>query len=154
MLNELKLIAEFLVDKLRAELIAQGHNLTGNLINSIRHETTSEYIRIYGVDYSAAMENGVPQGTYVPVGALIRWVELRGIASGSNEIKSVAFAIRQKIYQEGSPTKGAFRFSSNGRRKGFTEFVVNEYSKEVLQMFTLALRGQAETIITNAVKKF
>ena len=152
MLNELTLIAEFIIDKMREELIAQGHNLTGNLINSLRYEVSNEYIKIYGVNYSAAMEKGIPAGTWVPVGALIKWVELRGIVSGSTEIKNVAFAIRHKIYQEGSPTKGAFKFTSNGRRTGFTEYVVTEYSKEIFQMLVVALRGKAETIITNAIK--
>lgn len=153
MLDEYKLIAEFLIDKFKKELIAQGHNNTGKLLNSFRYEVTKDSIKIYAAHYSEAMENGIPQGTWVPVGALMKWIQQRGIATGNKEIKAAAFAIRHSIYKQGSPTAGAFKFTSNGRRTGFAEVVVNEYSKLVFDMILKALKGQVFAVLSNQLKK-
>ena len=80
------------------------------------------------------------------------WVGRRGIASGNKEIKNVAFAIQMKIFKEGTPTQGSFKFSPNGRRKGFIDFVIDneldpiidQIGDEVFKEFDL----QADKIVS------
>ncbi len=127
-----------LVDALREELIAQGHKLTGSLVNSI-DAAVEQYrgqlsLSISYLRYGAIVNNGV-RPARVPFGngngaktskyieALIRWVELRNIAQGIRA-KSVAFGIARKHKQEGIPTVGSRAFSKNGRRVGFQNIVV------------------------------
>ncbi len=135
-LNEL---GEHLVGALREELIAQGHKLTGSLVNSIEH-TVEQFrkqlsLSISYLRYGAIVNNGV-RPARVPFGggstgaqtskyiqALIRWVQLRNIAQGIRA-KGVAFAIARKHKQEGIPTVGSRAFSSNGRRVGFQNIVL------------------------------
>lgn len=135
--QQLNILGAFLADEFRKELEEQGHRATGDLIDTIRHEVTrkgnSYTIEILGLDYAKYVDAGLKKGTWVSVKALIDWVEVKGIASGEREIKNAAFAIRQKIYQEGSPTKGAFAFSNNGRRKNFISAVVGAQEKKILK---------------------
>lgn len=140
----LDLIGEFLTEKLQNELREQGHEATGSLINSIKHVKvgTSRVDIVTDKDYVSAMENGLPKGTSVPVDALIRWIEVKGIVQGDKEIRQVAWAIRTAIFKQGSPTskpnkfnsKGAFSFTKNGRRIGFAEYVIDNYSKKIVEM--------------------
>ena len=155
MLKILNLIGEFLVEKLQNELREQGHEATGTLINSITYKVVSDTkIEISTPhEYVNSMENGLPQGTSVPISALIRWIEVKGIVTGDKEIKSLAWAIRTSIYQQGSPTKGSFKFSSNGRRLGFTEYVIDTYTKTIVQMAGKELLKETSQPIFNAVKK-
>tara|TARA_R110000803_G_scaffold145979_2_gene211832 strand:+ start:4288 stop:4770 length:483 start_codon:yes stop_codon:yes gene_type:complete len=154
MIKILELIGEFLVEKLQSELRDQGHVATGNLINSIKYKVTGDFsVEITtNKDYVTAMENGLPSGHYVPIDALIRWVEVKGIATGSKEVRDVAYAIRQTIFKEGSPTKGAFRFTSNGRRVGFAQYVLDQYTKKIVTMASAGLVQEFTQPIRNAVK--
>jgi len=133
--NRLNIIGAFITDQIKAELKAQGHVNTGELYNSIKHEvkqtSTGYELNIYANDYAKYMENGFGKGKWVSVYALAEWVEQKGIATGEKEIKSVAFAIRRAIYNEGSPTKGAFAFSSNGRRKDFVSYTMEVINKDI-----------------------
>lgn len=155
MLKILNLIGEFLVEKLQNELREQGHEATGTLINSITYKVVSDTkIEVSTPhEYVNAMENGLPKGTSVPVSALIRWIEVKGIVTGDKEIRNVAWAIRTAIYQQGSPTKGAFRYTSNGRRKGFAEYVINNYTKTIVQMAGKDLLKETSQPIFNSVRK-
>ena len=66
----------------------------------------------------------------------------------------MAFAIQQTIHKEGIPTKGSFKFSNNGRRKGFIDFVINnELDDAVMQLEEQVFKGYDETIAT-MVKDF
>ena len=110
----------------------QGHKDTGALIDSfegkIMELPKSIVLEIlmdkHGEYVNDGRRKAKSEKEYVPIGVLIDWVERKGIASGDKDVKNAAFAIRQKIYKEGSPTKGSFQFSKNGRRKGFIDFVI------------------------------
>jgi hypothetical protein len=141
--TRLNILGAFLVDKFRNELEAQGHVAKGELINSLRYEvknTGAGYeINIYGLDYAKYVEMGFGAGHWVNPYALAEWVETKGIASGEREIKNAAFAIRNKIFKEGMPTRGSYQFSKNGRRKEFIQAVIKAESdyiaKEILGIF-------------------
>jgi len=155
MTKVLELIGEFLVEKLQSELRDQGHEATGNLINSIKYKVTGDFsVEITtDKDYVKAMENGLPPGHWVDIDDLISWVEVKGIATGSDEIRNVAYAIRQAIFKQGSPTKGAFKFTSNGRRVGFAQYVMDQYTKTIVRMASTGIVQEFTQPIRNAVRE-
>lgn len=156
----LEIAGQFLVEQLQKELREQGHEATGNLINSINYKIDGSTLIIQTPhDYVAAMENGLPKGHYVPISALIRWIEIKGIATGDKEVKNAAFAIRNAIVRDGSPTKatptskGAFHFSKNGRRTGFAQVVIDEHTKKVLGIIEREMGDEVKRVITNSIKR-
>ena len=46
-----------------------------------------------------------------------------------------AFAIAKTQKREGMPTKGSYKFSSNGRRKNWRSFTLNQYLPQSLRIF-------------------
>jgi hypothetical protein len=152
-------IEKMIILELQKELLGQGHKATGSLINSMEGQTmvlpNSVVIEILMDDYSQYVNDGrKPGGKKVPIAVLVDWIERKGIASGRKDIKNAAFAIQQKIFKEGSPTSGSFKFSNNGRRAGFIDFVIenkldpilNELGDEVFQEF--------DSLVADIVKDF
>lgn len=152
------IIAEFIVDKLRNELEQQGHRNKGTLIDTMTYEikdTSNGYeIIIIARDYAKYLENGIPSGVYVNIYALAEWVESKGIATGEKEIKNIAFAIRQKIFQEGSPTKGSLKFSSTGKRNEFITVVLDENTKIIVEKVSQLFGRIVNLEVENIVKRF
>lgn len=157
MIKRLHILAAFLIDQLRKELEAQGHNNTGALAESLRYRieaTTDGYQIVFtGKDYAKFVNNGIRPGKFINLMALARWVEQRGIASGDKEIKAAAFAIQRKIYQEGSPTKGAYKFSANGRRKEFIELVFKQNESYILQELFAIFNEEITSRLDNVLAK-
>ena len=123
-------VGNFIIKALQMELIQQGHKATGNLVNSFEQRflelPDSLVLEILMDDYGIYVNEGRRKGAKkVPINVLIAWIEKKAIVNGDKEVKSLAFAIQQTIFKEGSPTKGSFRFSNNGRRKGFIDFVID-----------------------------
>lgn len=135
--DELSSAVNLIIADIRSELNAQGHNLTGSLSRSITQTVTQKAGQIISeVDmlrYGAAQNEGV-KPSRIPFGrptsgmpgvksqfisALQDWVKRRGIESNDKIALGIAFAIAKKMKKEGMPTRGAMRFSSNGRRRGF-----------------------------------
>lgn len=128
------------------ELVAQGHKATGRLLNSIARETTKLLdglqTEISHFDYGVIVNKGVTADR-IPFGrgsggnskfitALMNWVRFKGIAGGlEKNIISCTFAIARKMKKEGSPTRGAYRFSSNGRRLEWTDYVILSQSQYI-----------------------
>lgn len=154
--KKLHILGAFLVDQLRSELEAQGHNNTGELAASIRYKieaNTNGYEIVFTAkDYAKFVNNGIRPGKWVSVIALAKWVEQRGIASGDKEVKAAAFAIQRKIFQEGSPTKNAFNFSKNGRRTEFVEFIFAENEKFILSELLAIFSDEITSRLDNVLK--
>lgn len=158
MLN-LDKISKMIIVELQKELIAQGHSATGNLVNSMEGKTmvlpNSVAIEILMDDYSQYVNDGRKAGgKKVPIAVLIDWVERRGIANGDKEVKNAAFAIQQKIFKEGSPTTGSFKFSSNGRRTGFIDFVIANELDPILNELGDEVFAEFDALVTDIVKDF
>ena len=117
--EKLNILGAFIVDKLRKELLDQGHKNTGALMDSIRYEVKASgnnvSLLFYAKGYSKFVDEGIRAGKWVNPYALAEWVEQKGIATGEKEIKAAAFAIRYSIFKQGSPTKGAYAFTTNDR---------------------------------------
>jgi hypothetical protein len=115
---------------LKDELAKQGHVLSGKLRDSITFEVRIEGTKVIGVflaeNYGLILESGVPAskipysgrtgkgGTSKYIAGLVRFFELRG--KDSKTALRMAFATANKQRREGMPTRGAFRFTQNGRR--------------------------------------
>ena len=133
---DFKKVGNFIIKALQMELIEQGHKATGNLVNSFEQRAlslpNSLVLEILMDDYGTYVNNGRQKGgKKVPIDVLVAWIERKAIVSGDKKVKSLAFAIQQTIHKEGSPTKGSFRFSNNGRRKGFIDFVISEELNDI-----------------------
>jgi len=132
----------FLKRKIQDELRAQGHVATGRGVNDIdivispTQDGFKTEIRMQ--DYLLIVDKGVP-ASRVPFGgrtgrgstsryieALIEWIGIIRPSLAEAEARSFAFAIANKAKQEGHPTRGSFAFSSNGRRKEWARFAVDQ----------------------------
>ena len=133
MVDLLSITKELMLDlqaNIRAELEAQGHKLSGKLIESvtftIEQQGTSYVANMYMEGYGLILETGVPANR-IPFGrktgakiskyiqALIGYFQKRGFGG---ESKSMAFRTARAQKREGMPTRASYRFSRNGRRTG------------------------------------
>jgi len=154
-----KLVGKMIIKALQEELIGQGHEATGNLIKSFEQRVVylpkSVVMEILMDDYGIYVNEGrEKKKKKVPLDALIKWIEQRAIANGDKEVKSMAFAIQQNIWAEGSPTAGSFKYSKNGRRKGFIEYVIDHKLDNVYDELEKELFEGYETAISSIIKQY
>ena len=126
------------------ELQAQGHKATGRLIASVVAKVSSVLdsidLALSHLDYGIIVNTGLPANR-VPysrgsgaktskfIDALMDWIRLKGIAGGLDKtVRSVAFAMATAMKRDGIPTKGSYRFTSNGRRTMWIDYVYNKYN--------------------------
>ena len=164
---DFKKVGQLIISSLQKELIEQGHQATGNLVNSFEQRVievpNSIVLEILMDEYGIYVNEGrAKKKKKVPISALVKWIEQKAIVNGDKKVKSLAFAIQQVIFAEGSPTdgssregtKGSFEFTNSGRRKGFIDFVINnELDDAVMQLEEQVFKGYDETIAT-MVKDF
>jgi len=153
----LELIGDFMVDQLIKVLDDQGHRNTGKLQDTMKSTVNQSgggfEIVITGQDYAKYVDRGIPAGVWVNVGALQKWVMQKGIATGEREIKQIAFLIGRKIFQEGSPTKGSWKFSKSGKRDEFIKVMLDANANIIFQkVFELFSREVAITL-RNTISK-
>mgnify|MGYP003122940722 CR=1 FL=1 len=154
-----KKVGKLIIASLQKELIGQGHDATGNLINSFEQRVielpNSIVLEILMDEYGIYVNEGRKTGgKKVPISVLVEWIERKAIVNGDKEVKSLAFAIQNTIHKEGIPTKGSFKFSNNGRRKGFIDFVIdNELDGVYNELEQQVFEGYDDAIAT-IVKDF
>lgn len=157
------------------ELIALGRNASGSLINSFQHITTptgqfgfdlkilgNDYWRVveYGVSaenvpYDARIRSGAANSKYI--NGLIEWIKVKGIASDSDVVRGIAFAIATK---QTSTSRGGFGYGNpmDKNKLGFvrksTPKINDEikkiskiYETEVVKLFNNGLTTDFEIII-------
>jgi hypothetical protein len=90
-----------------------------------------------------------------PVDAILEWVRIKNIAQG-DEAERAAWAIAKAIKREGIPTENAYKFSKNGRRKGFVEIVkmaqLDPLKQQIRRAILDAYREELINKITDGVK--
>jgi len=153
------IIQKMLIVELQNELLNQGHRASGELIDSMEGRTMvlpdSIVIEILMQDYSKYVNDGRRKNAKkVPISVLIDWIERKALASGDKEKKSMAFAIQQKIFKEGSPTQGSFKFSKNGRRKDFIDFVLENKLDPILTKVGDEVFKDFNVLVDKMVKTF
>ena len=154
-----KKIGKFIIKQLQKELIGQGHSATGNLVNSFEQRVIpipdGMALEILMDDYGTYVNDGRRAGgKKVPINVLVEWIERRAIANGDKEVKSIAFAIQQTIFKEGSPTSGSFKFSTNGRRVGFIDFVIDNELDDAFDELEKEVFEDADETVANIVKEY
>ena len=160
-------VGKLIIASLQKELIEQGHEATGKLINSFEQRVievpNSIVIEILMDEYGIYVNEGrAKKKKKVPISALVKWIEQKAIVNGDKKVKSLAFAIQQVIWAEGSPTdgssregtKGSFEFTNNGRRKGFIDFVINNELDEVYNELEQQVFEGYDDAIATMVKDF
>lgn len=143
MLERINEISQQFVNELKREFEEQGHNASGKGLQSIEHKTElingrDIRVQIMGVDYLEYVNTGRNIGKMPPVEPIIEWVKIRNIAQGK-EAERAGWAIAKAIEREGIPTENSYKFSKNGRRKGFVEIVKQEQLSALIQQFRRAL---------------
>jgi len=161
-------IGEWLKIRLAKEFRDQGHNLSGALIASLEKKVVVSgekmTIQMLGNDYGDPLNTGVPASRipYTPDGprrggtsqyiqALIRYAQRRMGLQGK-EATSAAFAIARKQKREGMPTKGSFKYSSNGRRTGWVDVALEENEAELEKFVNEWVGKEITLLIENFVK--
>lgn len=126
------------------ELHEQGHKASGRLIASVVARVSSALdeidLALSHLDYGIIVNTGIAANR-VPysrgsgaktskfIDALIAWIRLRGIAGGlDKKVRSVAFAMATAMKRDGVPTKGSYKFTNNGRRTQWIDYVYNKYN--------------------------
>jgi len=111
------------------ELEAQGHNATGKLSKSLRNEVSKTAINGYAEDYSVFVNNrSRPHGfNKVGVDNLREWLKVKGIP------EAALWPIIKTIEKEGTPTRGSYKHSKNGRRTDFVSVVINDNKKVITE---------------------
>ena len=132
-------IMGFLQMKLREELAAQGHILTGRLSDSIDFQVSETSAGVVGLmmfeDYGVNIELGVSADKipFTPgkrgkggrsryIEGLISFWKKRGLSG--REAIGAAFATATKHKREGMPTRSSYAFSRTGKRTGFVREVL------------------------------
>lgn len=104
--KSLLLINEYLKEEMIAELQRQGHDVTGNLINSITEVIVrdTDFIRMDGmfIFYGPFVDRGRKAGVRkVPIDALMDWIQKKGFETDIKKVKGMAFAIQKTIFDKG-----------------------------------------------------
>lgn len=149
----LEVIGAFLKERFIAELLAQNHSASGDHIDSIKYEvekTGDGFELVFThLKYGDTLETGTSAGRYVPIAALMDWIETKGIATGEIDIKRAAFAIRQAIYNEGTPTSGSYKHSKNGRRTEWITQTIEENKVKINEKLVLIVGQNVNATLKN-----
>lgn len=151
--NEIKksmvIVLDFVKDKMREELIDQGHVMTGTLRDSIDVVIKEAGEYIYGFieveNYGLVVDGGI-KAKKIPysrgsgakrskyIEALIRFFQYKGLAL--KEARSAAFATANVHKVEGLPTFRSHSFAANGRRTGFIRYTIDVVTPNIDSMMT------------------
>lgn len=141
-------------ERLRQELIDQGHVAFGNLLNSVSGSVTREpqYIDIsfYALDYAFAVNDALPASKvkYIPLdGDFREWIQLRFNTTDDREVKGIYFAIHNKWFKEGRPTQDSYRFSNNGKRTDWITDVFNAVVEDVANAAQQEIADRADEML-------
>lgn len=126
--QSLVLIGEYLKAEMIAELVRQGHKITGGLINSITTEINNgtDYIQLDGafVYYGRFVDTGRRAGAKrVPIDVLVEWIKAKGFQASAEQTegknfnvdkwrKGLAFAIQKTIFDKGISTSASWKGES------------------------------------------
>lgn len=137
--NDLNILGKLAVQETRRELVFQKHVASAALYDSVEYKITSiNYglrLGVYALPYSIFVDSGRRAGgKRVPISALMEWVKIKGFETDDKAAKSMAFAIQEKIFQDGIPTSRSKRIAS--RRTKFIQIVKENIESEAREIVT------------------
>lgn len=134
--TDISKLEDVLNEALMEEFEAQGHKMTGKLIQDIEYVVKTEVDRLtisgYMYPYANYLAAGVKSskvpfsgrtgrgGTSLYIEALKNYAKQRMSIDNEKKALSVAFAIAHTQKKHGMPTPGSYKYSGTGKR---TEFV-------------------------------
>lgn len=142
---ELEQLGELLVNDMSNYLIESGKLSTGNLVKSLKHKIEDSAagieLNIYGTDYAKWVDRGRKKGgKKVPISALLKWVEQKGIATGDKKLRQIAFAIQTNIWKNGIKPTPFIQVALNKRELSILDKVgnmrINYISNEIDKLIT------------------
>lgn len=161
-------LGEYLRNRLGKELFAQGHRLTGELISSLEYKVQTAAngltLDFFASEYGAYLNTGVPAnripyspgrrggggGTSAYIQGLIRYTQRRMGLRGKEAV-SAAFAIARKHKREGMPTRASFQFSSNSRRTGWVDIILDEDEQKINTIVQEWVGRELELLVSNFI---
>lgn len=162
-------IGEIAVEYVRNEYAAQGHTLTGDLLDSIEAKVkatnTGAIIEGYLLDYGVPVNTGVPSTNirYNPnkrtgakvsnyIAGLQMFAELR-FRVPKKEALRIAFAIARKHKKEGMPTRNSKKYSSTGRRTGAIQEGLQKAEQKIEDLITEVTTAYIEDLVIEVFVK-
>ena len=142
-------VAQELINSIKTTLASENRNASGKTSDSLSYVVEGNEIQIWGLETFFYTEQGRAAGTPPPVGAILQWTIDKGIRADDGNQLGLAFAIRTKIGQEGSPTSG----SPNRGRMQPLERTLDSVLPRLIDM---AAEGMAQDIgadVFNMVQK-
>jgi len=174
-------IKEIAIEAVKIEYSAQGHRLTGALIDSIEGQVKEVVngAKIEGLllDYGVPVNTGVPRenipftinnqgslrafktsnfrrstGVSKYIAGLQLFAELRFRVS-KKEALGIAFAIARKHKKEGMPTRSSRKFSRTGKRTGAIQEGLKKVDPEMQKIIEETITKYVNTLIVAVFKK-
>jgi hypothetical protein len=161
-------IGEIAVEAVKLELAAQGHKLTGALIDSVTYQVkqtaTGALIEGLLLDYGIPVNTGVPAAN-IPysgsrrgggksskyISGLKLFAKLR-FRVNEREATRIAFAIANKHKKEGMPTQASKRFSSTGKRTGAIQDGLSNVDDKIQEVINEVMTTYINIIFVEAFK--
>lgn len=148
----LELIADYLKQQLQDKLIAQDHVASGKLLESIEVvvDKSKETWRIVGSSfyYGEDLDTGTPPGRWLDLKVIIDWMISKRIAPTSKKARvNAAFAIRNSIYQKGTPTDG------DPNKLRWISGTLEEEEGNVFELMEQAIASEISVIFDNMIEK-
>jgi hypothetical protein len=152
-------LTTYLEKALKSELVAQKHNASGELINSIKvaEKVFSDHILIEGrsVFYGKFVDSGRKSGVKrVPIFALEQWVKQVGIEQDEKKARQIAFAIQANIYKKGIPSKPYDNWSAGNsiKRIGFVSETLSSNEDRIMQLISKIMFSKFESEFKTTIK--
>ena len=161
------MIGEIAVEAVKLELAAQGHRLTGALIDSVTYQVkqtaTGAMIEGLLLDYGIPVNTGVPASRIPYSGgrsgggasAYIRGLQLFAqlkFRVSKKEALGIAFAIANKHKKEGMPTQRSKRFSKTGKRTGAIQDGLQNVERQIQEVINEVMTIYINGIMVTAFK--
>ena len=161
-------IGQIAVEAVKLELAAQGHRLTGKLIDSVTYQVkqtaTGTLIEGLMLDYGIPVNTGVPASN-IPysgsrrgggkaskyIAGLKLFAQLR-FRVPEKEALRIAFAIANKHKKGGMPTQNSKRFSSTGKRTGAIQDGLESIDDKIQEIISEVITTYTNIIFVDAFK--
>lgn len=149
-------VKEFVLKAMTEELVRQGHNVTGELIQSLLNDSViveregSQILEGRFLHYGIQMDIGRRPGKFVPISALVDWILRKGISTGDRDVVSLAWAISFTIMREGIPTQGS---RAQGKKTGWMSDTLDNLSGEIESELSTAIGVEIENDILTMIKQ-
>ena len=147
-----------LTSSMVAKFKAQGHNLTGKGIASLKTVVKDHQdgllIQISGLDYMGKQDSGLKPNEVKMTSKLIadleRWVMRRGIASDMKAAKRIAFYIGRNMERIGMHSKNK---KIDLSKRGFISSTIEKESPTINKMLFQMFDKNFDLFVTNLTSK-